>query len=601
MAKTTLVMDILMRVRKEGFKEADAALKRVVKAQGGMQKHLQFPSSEKLSKENVLAATSYLNLNKAQRSAFRSGKDTAGVWKKLAPTVRSVSASMGSISKQTGTTAPFGGIGKRKKTTRAGKETPEEKEEKDKIRNIFKMRDAARRREIIALDKAGLLYKSNAQINEDIQTRLDKRSMGAVRHAEAMKRFKKEDHWLGRMKKRISTYNGASRTLDHTTKKLTATNMSFLGVMFGMMGVMNVTSRLMGAIFMPLGNLAGMFETFAMSIAFGSEANRDLMKNIDPALMTDSWMKYMGVVADVKLALLDMAVGVFQGKSFEKIQTAVEEFVEFATDSTVQDAVGKLAETMITMVTVGGKALIRIFEFMTSTKEFAIPFLGITTSMEKLSPVLLKWAMYLAAISIIILPLLSVVTMLISVFSFLVSGGSILAGVFGTLLESIGLVKAGGLLKTLSKSRNKCCKLQGQQLMQVGSKSAVGGGVGGIRGLVTSVIPFIPMIIAAVIIAIAAVKLGQMVADREDVRKTALYGADWRNRQMEAAGGITSARALSEFGDREGTLLGTRTIDTLTPEDQFNQRNEIKVIVGTREVAYTVEDFARLNNHTLVN
>lgn len=406
----------------------------------------------------------------------------------------------------------------------------------------------------------------------------------------------KENGLFGQLNKKVKQYTGVSRTLDNTTRKLTATNMSFLGVMFGMMGVMNVTSRLMGAIFSPLGNLSGMFETLALSMAFGAAENREMMKNIDPALMVDSWMKYMGVVSDVKLALLDLAVGVFQGPQFEKIQEAVKEFVAFATDSDVQKSVGKLAETMIKMVTVGGKALIKIFEFMTDAEEFTIPILGITTSMEKVSPVILKWSMLLAAASIIILPLLSIVTVVISLFSALSSVLGVFAAVVSVAMTAMGMKRAGGVVGSvadvLRKKSNKCCKLN-QGLIPIGKRGPINNipTTASISGIITRVLTYIPIIAAAVIATAAILVISRAITDRANERMVAKFGADWQLESLTRGSDLTKSRALTEFGDREGSLLGTREVDTRTPADQFINLTT-QNIIDTRVVGTSVEAIA---------
>ena len=124
-------------------------------------------------------------------------------------------------------------------------------------------------------------------------------------------------------------------------KTTTATNMSFIGVMFGMMGVMNVTSRLMGAVFAPLGNLSGMFENLGMAMAFGGEQGALLSDSMDPSKMVDAWMEYQGVLANVKLALMGVAVDIFTDpKMISGITESVKGFITLMGD----DATRKIHE-----------------------------------------------------------------------------------------------------------------------------------------------------------------------------------------------------------------------------------------------------------------
>ena len=52
--------------------------------------------------------------------------------------------------------------------------------------------------------------------------------------------------------KSVQKYSHVSGKLDTMTRKITATNMSFLGVMFGVMGIINVASRMIPSLLSPI-------------------------------------------------------------------------------------------------------------------------------------------------------------------------------------------------------------------------------------------------------------------------------------------------------------------------------------------------------------
>ena len=93
----------------------------------------------------------------------------------------------------------------------------------------------------------------------------------------------------------------AYRGMDGITKKVTATNMSFLGVMFGAMGVINVITRMITSLLSPISNLDGAFESWAMSMAFGA----DTLANVDfnPAEMVQGWMNLKGATSSFNAIL----------------------------------------------------------------------------------------------------------------------------------------------------------------------------------------------------------------------------------------------------------------------------------------------------------
>ena len=279
----------------------------------------------------------------------------------------------------------------------------------------------------------------------DNQRRMESRKMAISAHKERMEQFNKRNSAWGQLKKKTAAYTGTSRTLDHTTKKLTATNMSFLGIMFGMMGVMNVTSRLMGAVFSPLGNLSGMFETLGLSIAFGSAE----MDGLDPANMVKAWMAFTGVVADVKLALLGLAVTIFTDPVlFPKIQESVQGFVNLMQDPSTAQSVGNLAIMMVDLVTVGADMLLWLADV---SAEF---------------PNATKTMMQLAALSIVILPVLSFVTSLLSILSTLgVIGGAGAATASVAGVTTGAGAAAGGLAAAMAASASAAAAVIGAVLV----------------------------------------------------------------------------------------------------------------------------------------
>lgn len=201
-----------------------------------------------------------------------------------------------------------------------------------------------------------------------------------------------------------------------------AANMSALGLFFSMFSVINLMRQGLGALMGPLGDVGSMFETLAMSAAFGTGVEYDANK------MVDAWMRFTGLKSDIGATLAVLGAEVLTDPAvWEAISTGVKAFMdELRKPETI--------EAIKAMVIALANALPKI------AKE--IP--GIANFVKDMAPwleVLLPLAMKAA----IAMPFLSLVTGVASLAAAFLSGIAAIVR-FRAAYKSLGLLGAlGGL------------------------------------------------------------------------------------------------------------------------------------------------------------
>lgn len=199
-------------------------------------------------------------------------------------------------------------------------------------------------------------------------------------------------------------------------------NMSALGLFFSMLSVINLMRQGITGLFGPLGDVGAMFESLAMSEAFGMGVEYDANK------MVDAWMKFTGLKSDLSATMAVIGAEVLTDPQvWESISSGVKAFM---TELRKPETIQAIKDLVIALA----NALPKI------AKE--IP--GIANFITKSAPLiteLLPWAIKAA----IAMPFLSIATGIASMTAALMRGIAALAR-FRALRKSVGLVGAlGGL------------------------------------------------------------------------------------------------------------------------------------------------------------
>lgn len=188
------------------------------------------------------------------------------------------------------------------------------------------------------------------------------------------------------MTRQMESYNRVSNKTDRAVRKIVAANMSLLGVMFSVMGVLNVISKLIGMVFSPLTNLDTMFQKLGLAMAFGGDMFKGALEGVKTENWVDGWMNLQGIISTIGVLFTDLAAKVFtDDKVLESISNGVNAFAESLRDPTVIDSLKNLAIAIADMAPAIAKVIPKIANLITAI----VPFLPFLTNMGMIAMLLM--------------------------------------------------------------------------------------------------------------------------------------------------------------------------------------------------------------------
>lgn len=227
---------------------------------------------------------------------------------------------------------------------------------------------------------------------------------------------------------------GASKNMfQRWSWSFTMLAMSSLGIYFSMYGLINMLRSGVTALLAPILDLNSAFEGLAMAQAFGGETGQELNDTFESMGGSDAlvglWMDLQGAIGNVKTAILILAMEVLP-QLIPKIEEVTAVLVDKISDPAFIDAVVNIINAFLDMV----PAILSIIPVVANLIKWL--------SDSGLLGVFVK----LMAITLLAMPIFSVLSALFAGLGLVVQIASGIMGLFGI---SIGEAGVAGLLSTL--------------------------------------------------------------------------------------------------------------------------------------------------------
>ena len=388
------------------------------------------------------------------------------------------------------------------------------------------------------------------------------------------------------MTRQMERSNAISSKTDRAVRKIVAANMSLLGVMFSVMGVLNIVGKLIGMVFSPLTNMDTMFQKLGLAMAFGGDQFKGIMEDMDTSRWVEGWMNLQGVTASVGVMFTDLAAKVFTNEdgSESTVMTAINKGIsELAIalgDEKVITSLQNLVIAIAEMAPAVGRLVPKIADLITAVVPF-LPFL-----------------MHMGVIAMFLMPVISLFTVVIVGLNtaFLAFGyGKI---IFGWTGISTAISRAYMMLKLFTVKRTgmrlgsfgigTIIKTLGRSLI-VGIGPAITGAITSIGATLVSILSSITLpIIALVGMILAALRalwvlgdqikefggLGQSISNVQDSWKTGNDGlfnlTNLKGGLIATAGSLVGSERLEEKG-RNIILNNDVVVYSKNREDGYKQ------------------------------
>lgn len=229
---------------------------------------------------------------------------------------------------------------------------------------------------------------------------------------------------------------GASKNMfQRWSWSFTMLAMSSLGIYFSMYGLINMLRSGVTALLAPILDLNSAFEGLAMAQAFGGETGQELNDTFESMGGSDTlvglWMDLQGAIGNVKTAILILAMEVLP-QLIPKIEEVTAILVDKISDPALIDAIVNIINAFLDMV----PAILSIIPVVADLIKWL--------SDSGLLGVFVK----LMAVTLLAMPIFSVLSALFAGLGLVVQIASGIMGLFGI---SIGEAGVAGLLSTLLK------------------------------------------------------------------------------------------------------------------------------------------------------
>lgn len=238
-----------------------------------------------------------------------------------------------------------------------------------------------------------------------------------------------------------------------------AANMSALGLYFSMFSGINLIKQGLTGLFTPLSDVGSMFESLAMSEAFGSGVEYDADQ------MVEAWERFTGLKSDIAATIAVLGAKVLTDPEvWDAISTGVKAFMDELSKPETIDAIKSMVIALADALPAIAKEIPDIANFVKS----------IAPWLTMLIPLALKAA--------IVMPFLSLATGVAS-FATAMLGGITAILRFRAAYKSLGLLKALGTLATGTA--------EGVAIETAGGAAAgaAGGAAGGLLSKITTKLP----------------------------------------------------------------------------------------------------------------